>query len=329
MRTWILLALVCLVTSVRAEAQTNYGRIRTDGISNKQTITIIGPTPSVSVGNVFITGNSGATSITNFTGGTDSQQIIVICGDANTTIANNSNIVIAAGANITCAVNATYQFAYNAGLGKWLQTASRSGATVAGNNGDLQCRSGTTLASCGDVANGPAYVRYISATGKDSNSGLNWENAKATIWNAMLSLPNATSNTAGQGTIYVSQGAAVGNPVTGMGINLIGPNDSSYSNPPSGWLRAPLYGVLKIIGYDANNGPSNSFESNVGITGCNLQYGPAYPCVWLATVYGFVMKNIALPNYGQVECILIGSAGEHKIGHPFVRFPCAGSKSTS
>ena len=143
MRTWILLALVCLVTSVRAEAQTNYGRIRTDGISNKQTITIIGPTPSVSVGNVFITGNSGATSITNFTGGTDSQQIIVICGDANTTIANNSNIVMAAGANINCAVNATYQFAYNAGLGKWLQTASRSGATVAGNNGDLQCRSGT------------------------------------------------------------------------------------------------------------------------------------------------------------------------------------------
>src|SRR6516162_7379569 len=38
MRKWILLALVCLVTSVRAEAQTNYDRIRTDGISNKQTM---------------------------------------------------------------------------------------------------------------------------------------------------------------------------------------------------------------------------------------------------------------------------------------------------
>ena|SRR5215469_262235 len=39
MRKWILLALVCLVTSVRAEVQTNYGRIRTDGISNEQTMT--------------------------------------------------------------------------------------------------------------------------------------------------------------------------------------------------------------------------------------------------------------------------------------------------
>src|SRR5215469_3242259 len=136
MRKSIFLALVCLVTFGRTEAQTNHGRIRTDGISNKQTITITGTTPSVAIGNIFQTNNSSATTITNFTGGVDSQSITIICGDANTTIANNANILILAGANITCAVNATYQFAFNAGLGKWLQTAR--GATPAGNNGDLQ-----------------------------------------------------------------------------------------------------------------------------------------------------------------------------------------------
>jgi hypothetical protein len=84
------------VTFGRAKAQTNHGRIRTDGISNKQTITITGTTPSVAIGNIFQTNNSSATTITNFTGVVDSQSITIICGDGNTTIANNSNILILA-----------------------------------------------------------------------------------------------------------------------------------------------------------------------------------------------------------------------------------------
>ncbi|MBS0124934.1 hypothetical protein [Thetidibacter halocola] len=52
-------------------------------------------TPSIMDGNVFMTGNTAATTITNFTGrhvGGGAQDIRIFVNDSNTTLANNSNI---------------------------------------------------------------------------------------------------------------------------------------------------------------------------------------------------------------------------------------------
>ena len=60
--------LVCLLAlfALPMGAQTNYGRIQTDRIANKQTTTISGATPDVSQVNVFLTNNGSLTTVTNF-----------------------------------------------------------------------------------------------------------------------------------------------------------------------------------------------------------------------------------------------------------------------
>ncbi len=49
-------------------------------------------------------------------------------------------------------------------------------------------------------------VRYVSATGSDSNSGATWLLAKATVAAAIGALPNLTSPTIHYGTVYVGPG---------------------------------------------------------------------------------------------------------------------------
>ncbi len=58
-------------------------------------------TPSVAIGNVFMTANTGATTITTFDDGYEGQEITVIFADNNTTISHNaSGIRLKSDANI-------------------------------------------------------------------------------------------------------------------------------------------------------------------------------------------------------------------------------------
>jgi hypothetical protein len=99
-----------------------------DLIVNTQTFSVIGATPSVAGGIVFKTNNVGPMTVTNFVGGSDSQKIVILCGDANTTIQDNVNIVTSSGADIVCTTGKLSEFVYDAGAGKWHQ----NGGTAAG-----------------------------------------------------------------------------------------------------------------------------------------------------------------------------------------------------
>jgi len=132
-------------------AQTSYGRIQTDRISNKQTIIVTGATPDVSNGNVFKTNNVAPTTITKFLNAVDSQVITINCGETNTTIQNNANIVTSTAADITCTVNKAQDFAFDGAQGTWVQKSggASGGGSRAGNNGDLQAKNGSTFQATG------------------------------------------------------------------------------------------------------------------------------------------------------------------------------------
>jgi len=69
-------------------------------------------TPSVAIGNDFVTHNTERIVITNLVNGTSGQEIRIRAGDDNTTIQNNSNIVTGTGKDIKLSNGAIYVFIY-------------------------------------------------------------------------------------------------------------------------------------------------------------------------------------------------------------------------
>lgn len=120
-----------------AFAQTQHGRSTNRGMStfdafkNTATVVISGATPSLATGNVFKTYNGASATITNFLGGTDSQGIVILCGDSNTTIQNNSSISVAGGSSFACVANTGIEFVYDASQSKWIE----NGGTGTGGGG--------------------------------------------------------------------------------------------------------------------------------------------------------------------------------------------------
>ena len=57
--------------------------------------------PTVADTDKFVTGNTGATSITTFDDGTDGQRITITAGDGNTTFVNGATLKYNAGVDIT------------------------------------------------------------------------------------------------------------------------------------------------------------------------------------------------------------------------------------
>jgi hypothetical protein len=79
----------------------------------------------------------------------DNQSITVICGDAYTTIANNSNIVTASGNNIVCTRNLMNVFVYYGANAQWFQASvgsTSSGNTPSGSNLQLQSKKSGSFA---------------------------------------------------------------------------------------------------------------------------------------------------------------------------------------
>lgn len=136
----ILLACSSVVAQTQHDRLNGRGMSVFDALTNRTTILISGATPSVASGNVFKTNNVGPTTVTNFTGGVDSQRISVNCGDTNTTIQNNSNIVLASGSDFVCSsTNIGVELTYDLAQTKWVQSGG-SATPPSGSAGDLQMK---------------------------------------------------------------------------------------------------------------------------------------------------------------------------------------------
>lgn len=91
-------------------------------LSPFQLVPDLATTPDVQYGNCFTLTNSGATTITNFTGVTNrrnGQIVYLLPTNANTTLANNANIQTTTGSNKTLAANTIYKLIYNGA--KWYE----------------------------------------------------------------------------------------------------------------------------------------------------------------------------------------------------------------
>lgn len=157
--------LVFLFLPIVALAQTQHDRISGRGAStfqkfaNSAMVVITGATPDVSLGNKFKTNNGGVTTITNFVGGTDTQEIAILCGDGNTTIQNNANIVVTGGADFTCTVNTAIAFVFDVSQSKWIElggtgTGGGGGSPGAPANSIQKNSGGGTFVASGLTDNG-------------------------------------------------------------------------------------------------------------------------------------------------------------------------------
>lgn len=76
-----------------------------------KTLTANSATPDVTGHCVFTTANTGATTITDFTGGVPGQRLTVWCNDANTTVQHNgTTLATPTGANVALASGRVYEF---------------------------------------------------------------------------------------------------------------------------------------------------------------------------------------------------------------------------
>lgn len=101
-----------------------------------KTLTVNSATPSVTGYRQFLTANSSATTITNFTGGVEGQIITVDCRDANTLIEHNTvTITLPWGGSLKMRSGAVYQFRLIGGVWRPLGDAQYL-QHVSGDNGD-------------------------------------------------------------------------------------------------------------------------------------------------------------------------------------------------
>jgi len=202
MKRLVQICAIMLFCTFPCMAQTQHDRIAGRGTStfdtykNTATVVITGTTPSVATGNVFKTNNGTATTITNFLGGTDSQQIVILCGESNTIIANNSNISIAGGVNFDCVVNTGIAFVYDGSQSKWIEnggtgTGSGGGGSPGAPTQSLQCNSGAgTFVACNATDNGTTLAIGENSTvaGNQSVAGAETITGAASIGgNAIVS----------------------------------------------------------------------------------------------------------------------------------------------
>lgn len=152
--------------------------------------------------------------------------------------------------------------------------ASVTGTLTAGSfNANLALSSNAALKP------GAGYgVQYVdSVNGNDANDGKSPGTAVADIYTAWNNLPGAAgcSFTDCGGTIHLAQNAAFGGPVTGEGLEIIGPNDPNYSSPPSGWVV--MKNVSIVCDGAGNNGSSGQVPS------CNVTGNDSnHPAIWIS-----------------------------------------------
>jgi hypothetical protein len=76
-------------------------------------------TPSVVGLTKLVANYAAATTVTNFVGGIDCQELVVVATNANCTIANNTTIHTSTGANIVMTAKQVLRFVFDATLNMW------------------------------------------------------------------------------------------------------------------------------------------------------------------------------------------------------------------
>ena len=149
--------------------------------------------------------------------------------------------------------------------------------------------------------------RYVSPNGNDANDGLSAGTAMATVYHALCSLPggNCSAQTAGSGTLHVANATAIGGPVAGQGIWVMGSSDPNYSSPPSGWLKAG--GPVTIAcAAPQPTALANQPGNTCGISGANSGTGPGGPFIWLSgNLTNYTFQNVGTHDYPNI-CIRLG-----------------------
>jgi hypothetical protein len=129
----------------------------------------------------------------------------------------------------------------------------------------------------------------------DSNDGLSLGTAKKTVDAAVSALPNGSTSTTGNGTVFVASGTAW-NATSTVGLWVMGSSDPNYSSPPTGWLKQGSGGLsIQCIGSQAN--PGNGHYPNCTVTG-GSGTNTSQPGLWLsATNIDFRMVGINVGTY--------------------------------
>lgn len=252
--TLILLLLCASLT----QAQTQSDRISATTIVNRTIPTLSGTTPSVALGNVFQTASNG--TITNFTGGTLSQRIDIICADAGTAIANNATIVTSTGSALNCSTDTIYSFDYYVG-GIWLQSGTSSGGGGGGGSTTPGLPNHAVQSGQSGVFTGDSHFLWTPNTGLTVIGGSGYTHSIATgtgNLNSLTLAPSAITLSAGQGTsalTFLSTGntqftVASANPFqlptasgaagTALMSNGANPQITSWSNNFTQGLQATL-----------------------------------------------------------------------------------------
>jgi len=164
-------------------------------------------TPAVNKGNSFQTANVGATTITDFDGGSDGQVIFLKVNDANTTIADNANINTQTGGNfIASSGDRTAFFSYS---GVWEEfgraTAARGYVSV------TTTADATASAAEYDIFDEDNYAAFTSTANVTSNlitftqADGRFTVAEDGIYVMMIKI-NATAASTGAVTVKVKDG---------------------------------------------------------------------------------------------------------------------------
>lgn len=193
----------------------------------------------------------------------------------------------------------------------------------------------TSIAATGVVAQKPIggstgdAIEYVSCNGNDSNDGLSWGTAKATVYGALIALPGGKASgppTAGNGTVLIATGASpcsvwggLVNPqsTSGTGIWIMGSSDPNAGSPPTGWLRQSTSGSLVFKGVSGWATPANGqgYYASISAGAIGNSFSTAgHPAVWLSGVSDVTFENISFADANQSILIGIDSNGNRHDG---------------
>jgi hypothetical protein len=146
-------------------------------------------------------------------------------------------------------------------------------------------------------------IQYVSPNGNDSNDGLSWGTAKATLFAAYQALPSTG------GVIFVSAGANCGGPNNALWV--AGPLggepqwNNGAGNISAGWLPQKN-GFVRIVGVTGNQAIQNASPG-----GTPLNCSQTQPQIWISGVgvsSGLTFENLSLSSQTTIVQLAVSSA---------------------
>ena len=124
-------------------------------------------------------------------------------------------------------------------------------------------------------------IQFVSAGGDDANDGLSWGTSKLTAYAAVTSLPGGSASdfTAGNGTVFLSEGTATNLSIGGpqASLSILGPSDPHWNNTVSSATRS---GNIVTLTFGSNHNYSTGQGITVfGVAGGTLSFNGDFTVV--------------------------------------------------